>query len=145
MKEDLLDYIYVPHGGLLVSAFAICDQIRCSATPVWIYASGEACSAGFLILTCGDRRMAYENTTLMYHQLSWGSGYGKFKDIDETNDQVKKDQEKLDKLILENTSITKDKLEYINERKQDWFMDVKEAQKLGVIDEIIKPAKKIKK
>ena len=111
MKEDLLDYIYVLHGGLLVSAFAICDQIRCSATPVWIYASGEACSAGFLILTCGDRRMAYENTTLMYHQLSWGSGYGKFKDIDETNDQVKKDQEKLDKLILENTSITKDKLE----------------------------------
>ena len=67
------------------------------------------------------------------------------KDIDETNDQVKKDQEKLDKLILENTSITKDKLEYINERKQDWFMDVKEAQKLGVIDEIIKPTKKIKK
>ena len=89
--------------------------------------------------------MAYENTTLMYHQLSWSSGYGKFKDIDETNDQVKKDQEKLDKLILENTSITKDKLEYINERKQDWFMDVKEAQKLGVIDEIIKPTKKIKK
>ena len=142
MKENQLDYIFVLHGGLLIQAFAICDQIQCSATPVWIYASGEACSAGFLILTCGDRRMAYENTTLMYHQLSWGSGYGKVRDIDETNDQVKKDQERLEKFILNNTNITKDRLEFMNERKKDWYMDVKEAQKLGVIDEIIKSKKK---
>mgnify|MGYP004630497113 FL=1 len=142
MKENQLDYIFALHGGLLIQAFAICDQIQCSATPVWIYASGEACSAGFLILTCGDRRMAYENTTLMYHQLSWGSGYGKVRDIDETNDQVKKDQERLEKFILNNTNITKDRLEFMNERKKDWYMDVKEAQKLGVIDEIIKSKKK---
>lgn len=86
--------------------------------------------------------MAYENTTLMYHQLSWGSGYGKVRDIDETNDQVKKDQERLEKFILNNTNITKDRLEFMNERKKDWYMDVKEAQKLGVIDEIIKSKKK---
>ncbi len=86
--------------------------------------------------------MAYENTTLMYHQLSWGSGFGKVRDIDEANTQVKKDQEKLDKIILDNTKITKEQLENMNERKKDWFMDVKEAFKLGVIDEIIKPNKK---
>lgn len=86
--------------------------------------------------------MAYENTTLMYHQLSWGSGFGKVRDIDEANTQVKKDQEKLDRIILDNTKITKEQLENMNERKKDWFMDVKEAFKLGVIDEIIKPNKK---
>lgn len=86
--------------------------------------------------------MAYENTTLMYHQLSWGSGFGKVRDIDEANTQVKKDQEKLDKIILDNTKITKEQLENMNERKKDWFMDVKEALKLGVIDEIIKSNKK---
>ena len=93
-------------------------------------------------MSCGDRRIAYENTTLMYHQLSWGSGYGKQREIQERAVQIEKDQEKLDKLILENTTITKDKLEEINEKKQDWFMDVEEALKLGVIDEIIRPDKK---
>ena len=47
-------------------------------------------------------------------------------------------QKVLDSLILENTKITKDKLEEINSKKQDWWMDVTEAKKLGVIDEIIK-------
>lgn len=127
---------------MLDYGFAICDQIKCSMTPVWIYASGMADSCGFLILICGDRRMAYENTQIMYHQLSWGAGYGKVRSVDETNKQIKKDQEKLDNIVLSNTKITEDKLEYINERKQDWYMTPKEALKLGVIDEIMKTMKK---
>ena len=86
--------------------------------------------------------MAYENTTLMYHQLSWGSGFGKLRDIDEMNTQIKKDQERLDKFILDNTRITKEQIENMNEKKKDWFMDVEEALKLGVIDEIIRPIEK---
>lgn len=86
--------------------------------------------------------MAYENTTLMYHQLSWGSGFGKLRDIDEMNTQIKKDQERLDKFILDNTKITKEQIENMNEKKKDWFMDVEEALKLGVIDEIIRPIEK---
>jgi ATP-dependent protease ClpP protease subunit len=81
----------------------------------------------------------------MYHQLSWRSDYDKVRTIDEHNEQVKKDQEKLEKFVLDNTKITKDQLEHINERKQDWWMDAKEALKLGVIDEIIKPRKNTKR
>lgn len=131
---------------MLDYCFAICDHIRCSVTPVWIYASGMADSCGFLILICGDRRIAYENAQIMYHQLSWGGGYGKVRSIDETNEQVKKDQEKLDRIVLTNTKITEEKLEFVNERKQDWYMTPQEAKKLGVIDEIIEcPIKKKKK
>ena len=83
--------------------------------------------------------MAYENTTLMYHQLSCQSQYEKQLSIEEFSNQLKKDQEKLDKIILENTKITKEKLKGTNEKKQDWYMDVKEALKYGVIDEIIYP------
>lgn len=81
--------------------------------------------------------MAYENTTLMYHQLSWNSGFGKFKDIDEANFQAKLDQQKLDKLILETTKIPEEKLTEIIKTKQDWYMGVKEALEYGVIDEIM--------
>ena len=58
------------------------------------------------------------------------------------NTQIKKDQERLDKFILDNTRITKEQIENMNEKKKDWFMDVEEALKLGVIDEIIRPIEK---
>lgn len=123
-------------GGFLDEAFAIYDQIKCSRTPVWIYVSGMCCSAGFLILGAGHRRIAYENTRLMYHQLSAG-GYGKVKDLLENAEELKFMQEKLDKCILDDTDITKDKLKEINEKKMDWYMSSQEALKYGVIDEII--------
>lgn len=81
--------------------------------------------------------MAYENTTLMYHQLSWSSGFGKFKDIDEANLQARLDQQKLDKLILETTKIPEEKLVEVIKMKQDWYMDTEEALEWGVIDEIM--------
>lgn len=102
-------------------------------------------SCGFLILSCGDRRMVYENTEIMYHQLSWGGFYDKVRTIDETNEQVKKDQEKLENIVLTNTKITQEQLDFVNERKQDWYMTPQEALKLGVVDEIMKPQKKKKK
>lgn len=86
--------------------------------------------------------MAYEHTTIMYHQLSWGSGYGKALSINETNEWIMEEQKKLDEIILSNTKITKKQLTDVNEKKKDWYMTPEEALKLGVIDEIMVPIKK---
>lgn len=125
-------------GGSAVHTIALFDQIKHSATPVWIYISGYCCSGGFYMLGAADKVIAYEHTQLMYHQLSSEMEYEKLatqKEIVNYRDTL---QKVLDSLILENTKITKDKLEEINSKKQDWWMDVTEAKKLGVIDEIIK-------
>lgn len=86
--------------------------------------------------------MAYENTEIMYHQLSCKMPYNKQATIEETSEQLKRNQTALDNIVLKNTKITKAKLKEINEKKKDWYMDVKEALDLGVIDEIMIPEKK---
>jgi len=38
---------------------------------------------------------------------------------------------------LERTKISKDKLQSVYDMKHDWFLDSKQALKLGVIDQIL--------
>lgn len=137
-KREPIKIFMTTGGGSAIHTLAIFDHIRYSLTPVWIYISGYCCSGGFYILGAADRVMAYEHTQLMYHQLSSETEYEMLQTQKEIINYRTELQKVLDSLVLENTKITKDKLEEINTKKQDWWMNVTEAKKLGVIDEIIK-------
>lgn len=125
-------------GGSVLYTLALFDHIKHSATPVWIYISGCCCSGGFYMLGAAQKVIAYEHTQLMYHQLASDMDYEKLATQRELVAHRDVLQKILDDLILENTKITKDKLEEVNSKKQDWWMDTTEAKKLGVVDEIIK-------
>lgn len=137
-KREPIKLYMTTRGGAVVDLFALFDIIKCSRTPVWIYASGQCCSSGFVLLGAAEKAFAYEHTRLMYHQLSFEYDYGKLEEQKQVVEHCKQTQEVLEKLILDNTNITKEKLEEVNREKIDWWMDAKEAKKLGVIDEIIK-------
>lgn len=137
-KREPIKLFMTTGGGSVVHTIALFDHIKNSKTPIWIYISGYCCSAGFYMLGAADRVIAYEHTQLMYHQLSSDIDYEKLATQKEIVSHREELQKILDSLILENTKITKDKLEEVNSKKQDWWMDVTEAKKLGVIDEVIK-------
>ena len=137
-KREPIKLFMTTGGGSVVHTIALFDHIKYSATPIWIYISGYCCSGGFYMLGAADRVIAYEHTQLMYHQLSSDIDYEKLATQKEIVSHREELQKILDSLILENTKITKDKLEEVNSKKQDWWMDVTEAKKLGVIDVIIK-------
>lgn len=137
-KREPIKLFMTTGGGSCVHTLALYDHIKHSATPVWIYISGYCCSGGFYMLGAADRRIAYEHTQLMYHQLSGEMNYEKLQQHRENMAFRDNLQDVLDSLILQDTKITKEKLKEVNEKKQDWWMDVTEAKKLGVIDEIIK-------
>jgi ATP-dependent protease ClpP protease subunit len=94
-------------------------------------------SAGFMILIHGHKRFAYEHATPMYHQVSTGF-WGTVQDLEEEYKETKRLQKKFEKLTLEKTKISKEKLKEILKTKHDWFMNADEAFKNGVVDEIIK-------
>jgi ATP-dependent protease ClpP protease subunit len=55
-------------GGDEAAMFAIHDAIRATSCPVEVLAYGEVCSAGVLLLACGDTRYVLESTALMSHE-----------------------------------------------------------------------------
>lgn len=59
-------------GGSVDAMFSIHDAIRHTPCPVEVLAYGQVCSAGVLLLACGDRRLVTENLVLMAHESRYG-------------------------------------------------------------------------
>ena len=127
--------IYIDsNGGDLCATFTIIDAIRLSKTPVWTIVIGSAYSGGFFISIAGHKRLAYPLATFMYHEGSTGhiADAGKFRNFADFYD---KQLETLRQNTLKFTKITEEM--YQEHKKDDWWMDTKEALELGVIDEIL--------
>jgi ATP-dependent Clp protease protease subunit len=135
-KPKPIEIIIDSYGGLVYQCMGLLGVMNQSKTPVHTIVTGAAMSCGFMILIHGHKRFAYEHATPMYHQVSTGF-WGKVQDLEEEYKETKRLQKKFEKLTLERTKITKDRLKEILKTKHDWFMDAKEALKQGVVDEII--------
>jgi ATP-dependent Clp protease protease subunit len=132
-----IEIIIDSYGGMVYQCMGLLGVMNQSKTPIHTVVTGAAMSCGFMILIHGHKRFAYEHATPMYHQVSTGF-WGKVKDLEEEYKETKRLQKKFEKLTLERTKITKDRLKEILKTKHDWFMDADEALKQGVVDEIIK-------
>jgi ATP-dependent Clp protease protease subunit len=70
-KKDATIEIFVnTPGGYFEEMFAIYDMIRSCKSTIITVGIGEICSAGCLILTCGDKRFAMPNAWFMSHYSS---------------------------------------------------------------------------
>ncbi len=129
--------IYIDsYGGAVYQCFGLLGVIGKSATPIHTIVTGAAMSCGFLILICGHKRFGYEHSTPLYHQVSTGF-FGKVQDMEESLQEVKRLQKKIEDITIKRTSISRGKLKEVLKNKVDWYMPAKEALNLGVIDEII--------
>jgi ATP-dependent protease ClpP protease subunit len=55
-------------GGSVLSMFTFHDLVRKSPCEIIIIATGQVCSAGVLMLACGNKRLVTESTILMSHR-----------------------------------------------------------------------------
>ncbi len=124
------------YGGLVYQCFGLIGVMEKSKVPIHTIATGAAMSCAFMILISGHRRFAYTHATPLYHQVSSGF-WGKVQDMEESLEESKRLQKKIEKMVLDKTSISKDKLKQVLKNKVDWYMTSKEALRLGVVDEII--------
>ncbi len=124
------------YGGAVYQCFGLLGVMEKSLTPIHTIVTGAAMSCGFMILISGHKRFGYELSTPLYHQVSTGFR-GKVQDMEESLQETKRLQKKIEDITLKNTSISKKKLTEILKKKVDWHMTADEALALGVIDEII--------
>jgi ATP-dependent Clp protease protease subunit len=129
--------IYIDsYGGYVYQCFGLLAIMEKSKTPVHTFATGAAMSCGFMILIHGHKRFAYEHATPMYHQVS-SVAWGKLKDMEDDVVETKRLQGKIEAMTLAKTKIPRKKIEKVYKTKKDWFMSAHEAEKYGVVDEVI--------
>lgn len=125
-------------GGSLTDGFAIYDCIKNLPCPVLIVATGLCASAGLLILSAGDYRMATENTTFYYHQpvFSQTGAVNSTRDMKTLSSYYEYCQKHLDSKIKSVTKITKRQWEKHFESSTGYYFDAAQALKYNFIDKI---------
>ena len=133
--EDLYVNI-ISLGGSVYGATAIYDALKNLKCKVITRGFGTCCSSALFILLAGNERYAGKNTEFLIHSLSYDMNYVKLADHIDLAKHHKKLQEKMDKVILDETEITKEMLK--DKEREDWLLFFDEALELKIIDGEIK-------
>jgi ATP-dependent Clp protease protease subunit len=134
-KKEINLYINSP-GGVVTSALAIYDTMQFIRCPVVTLCTGQAASAGSLILTAGekDMRFALPNARIMVHQPS-GGFQGQATDILIHAEEIKGIKRRLNQIYVKHTGRTLEEVEAALER--DNFMSAEAAKEFGLVDKVI--------
>lgn len=139
-NKDINLYINSP-GGAVTSGLAVMDtmdHIKCDVSTVCV---GTAASAAAWILSNGTKGKRYSlpNAEVMIHQ-PLGGAEGQASDIEISARHIVEIKKRLTKILAKNTGKTQQQIE--NDVDRDFFMVADEAKKYGIIDEVLKSAKK---
>lgn len=141
-EKDIQLYINSP-GGSVTAGFAIYDTMQYISCDVSTVCVGIAASFGAFLLAGGTKgkRMALPHAEIMIHQTAVrGSGIqGQASDIRILSDHIQRSNQKLNRILAENTGKTVKEIEADTDR--DHYMTAEEALQYGLIDEIFEGRK----
>ena len=134
-EKDIQLYINSP-GGVVTSAMAVYDTIQFIKSPVSTICIGQAASAAAVLLLAGEKkkRFSLPNSRVMLHQPSGGVS-GTTIDVAIHAKEMVRIRQMLNEVISKHTGQDITKVEKDTER--DFILDAVEAQKYGIIDEVI--------
>ena len=133
--KEIYLYLNSP-GGVVTSGMAIFDTMQYIKPDVVTTCIGQAASMGAVLLAAGapGKRFALPNSRIMIHQ-PMGGVQGQATDIDIHAKEILKIRERLNEILAEKTGQPLEKIAKDTDR--NFFMDAKEAQAYGIIDEIL--------
>ena len=139
-KKDIKFYINSP-GGMVTAGLAIYDTIQHVKSPVSTICVGVAASMGAVLLGAGatGKRFALPNSEILLHQVM-GGAEGQASEIEITARHILKMKDRLNQILVKHTGQKLGKIEKDTDR--DFWLTAEEAKEYGVIDAILKPAKK---
>lgn len=123
-------------GGESYTGWGLFDYLDTYDAPIYTYCLGKACSLAFQLLLKGDRRFAYVNSIMMYHQ-NIGNTCGFTQDIKEDFQEMERLEIQYENMTLALTKIPEEKIKEVREKKINWYITPDEALRYGIIDEII--------
>jgi ATP-dependent Clp protease protease subunit len=134
-KKEISMYINSP-GGEVTSGLAMYDTMQFIRPPVSTLCTGQAASAGSLLLAAGakDMRFSLPNSRIMVHQPS-GGFQGQATDILLHAAQIQNIKRRLNEIYVKHTGQSYQMIEDTLER--DRFMTAEQARDFGLVDKVI--------
>jgi ATP-dependent Clp protease protease subunit len=134
-SKDIQLYVNSP-GGSVYAGLAIYDTMQYVKPDVATICIGIAASMGAFLLSSGARGKRYTlpNSKILLHQVM-GGAKGQATDIEIQAREVLSIKKQLNKILAHNTGQSLARIEKDTDR--DFYMSAREAQKYGVVDEII--------
>lgn len=141
-KKDINLYINSP-GGSVTAGLAIYDTMQFVTCDVTTYCMGLAASMAAVLLCAGARgkRYALPNSDIMIHQVS-GGAQGQASDVERQVEFMFKLKKRLNRIISDHTGKPVDVVE--RDADRDYYMTAEEAQKYGIVDEVVQSRKEVK-
>ncbi|MCY3999747.1 MAG: ATP-dependent Clp protease proteolytic subunit [Bacteroidetes bacterium] len=136
-ERDINIYINSP-GGMVYSGLGVYDTIQFVACPVATICVGLAASLGSVLLSSGAKgqRASLPNSRIMLHQ-PLGGAQGQASDIEIQAREILWLKQRLYEILSEHTG--KDVETISKDADRDYWLSAKEAQKYGLIDNILSP------
>lgn len=133
--KDINIYINSP-GGVVTAGLAIYDTMQFIKPDVSTMCIGQAASMGALLLAAGaaGKRYALPHSRVMIHQ-PLGGFQGQASDIDIHAKEILKMRDSLNQILHKHTGQPLKTIEKDTDR--DYFMGSQDAQKYGLIDEVL--------
>lgn len=133
-QREPIKLIISSFGGSVYEGLALCDVIRQSKTPIIGVCLGYAMSMAFAIFSVCHTRVSTPNAIFMYHDGYAGTENTTTKFMDWAKFSPKLD-DKVNRMIAENSKLTIEYLNSISVHDNYWFAD--EMVEKGVVDGII--------
>jgi len=135
-KKDISLYINSP-GGVVTAGMAIYDTMQLVKPDVSTICIGQAASAAAVLLAAGTKgkRFALPNARVMIHQVMGGSE-GQATDIEIQTKEILRVKKSINDILARHTGKTVAEIE--NDTDRDYFLSSSEAQKYGIIDQVVK-------
>ncbi|MDR2891012.1 MAG: ATP-dependent Clp protease proteolytic subunit [Alistipes sp.] len=134
-QRDIQIYINSP-GGSVSAGLGIYDTMQLIRPEVATICTGLAASMGAILLTAGTKgkRSALPHSRVMIHQ-PLGGAQGQASDIEITAREIVRTRKELYEILALHTGQKLAKIEKDGDR--DYWMSAAEAQKYGLIDEVV--------
>ena len=134
-EKDIYFYINSP-GGVVTAGMAIFDTMNYIRPNVATICIGQAASMGASLLSSGEKgkRYALPHARIMIHQ-PLGGAQGQATDIQIQAEEILRMKAELNGILAKNTGQSIKQVEKDTDR--DNFMSAQEAQKYGMIDEVL--------
>jgi len=141
--QDIHLYINSP-GGSVTATLAIYDIMQFIECDVATYCVGLSASGGAILVAGGTagKRFALQHSKMMIHQ-PFGQVGGQVSDIEIQAKEIIETREVLNQLLASHTGQDVERI--AKDTQRDHYLSSDEAQKYGLVDEVLKRTPKDKK